>query len=156
MLLRYVYTSVATHPFAVNPDLPRILSVGRRNNATLGISGFLLHGDGMFAQCLEGDGDAIAALTQRIDVDPAHGALRVLQIVTCSKRLFSDFDLGFHVPQSRDDRLQLSEVLRSGDFEAIFGQLLKGRDVALQLRDSKVTLLQSFRELPPQAADQVV
>lgn len=152
MLIRYVYTSAATHPFDVNPHLPRILKASLRNNAELGVTGFLLYGNGMFAQCLEGSGDAVAGLAQRIEDDSAHGALRVLQIIACRERLFAGSSMGFHVPDTREDRLHVQDVLKSGDVAAVLEMLQHGAKAAQRLNDPKVALFQSAERVQAQVA----
>ncbi|MBC7991782.1 MAG: BLUF domain-containing protein [Rhizobacter sp.] len=82
-LIRLVYASRSTFaPSAahqgLDPSVARILAKSRKNNATLGIVGGLLFGDGCFLQCLEGNADAVDALYERIKSDPRHRDVTVL------------------------------------------------------------------------------
>lgn len=134
MILTYLYTSFATNPVDLNPDLSRILSVARKRNPELGISGFLLYVDGVFAQCLEGSGEAVGMLAHRIEQDPAHSSVTVLRAATVQDRLFSTWDMGFYMPTSLTDRRAMARVLRSGDADQVMALLETAEDKARGIR----------------------
>lgn len=131
MLFTYVYTSLATEPSELNPDLVRILRASRRRNPGLGITGVLLYVDGIFAQCIEGPADVVAGLAHRIETDPAHGFIDVLRAQACSARCFADWDMGFHSPCRADDKRSMAKILRSRDRSAIMGLLHRVSEGAL-------------------------
>lgn len=136
MLFTYVYTSMAVDPVQLNPDLPRILRASRSRNPTLGITGFLLYVDGIFAQCIEGPADAVAGLADRIERDPAHGFIDVVRAHACSGRRFADWDMGFHAPHRPDDKREMLKILRSRDRTDITQLLYRVRDATREVEQS--------------------
>lgn len=72
-----------------------ILASSVRRNDEVGITGFLLHGHGLFMQVLEGETAAVDATMQRILADVRHSELRVLEHGPISRREFSDWAMGF-------------------------------------------------------------
>lgn len=72
-----------------------ILASSVRHNDEAGITGFLLHGHGLFMQVLEGEAAAVEATMQRILADTRHSQLRVLEHGPISRREFSDWAMGF-------------------------------------------------------------
>jgi hypothetical protein len=72
-----------------------ILASSVRHNDAAGITGFLLHGHGLFMQVLEGEVAAVDATMQRILADTRHSQLRVLEQGPISRREFSDWAMGF-------------------------------------------------------------
>lgn len=76
MIEQVVYSSTATH--AVDAAaLDDILAVSRTRNAAAGITGVLIYADDLFLQVLEGPGEAVAALIDRIAADPRHRDMTV-------------------------------------------------------------------------------
>ena len=70
-MLQVIYASAATR--LLNKDeLRSLLTVARRNNTELGVSGMLLHDAGSFLQVLEGPPEAVTMLMARIESDPRH------------------------------------------------------------------------------------
>lgn len=75
--------------------LRAILAASVRHNDAAGITGFLLHGHGLFMQVLEGDAMAVDCTMQRILADPRHAQLQVLEHGPIHRREFSDWAMGF-------------------------------------------------------------
>ncbi len=76
MLSQYLYISTA-------PTLPReevddILDTSARNNPARGITGLLLFNGRNFLQLLEGEEGEVSALMERINGDPRHSGVSVL------------------------------------------------------------------------------
>lgn len=81
--LRLTYVSRATFPpvregAAFHPEVGRILVQSRRNNAQRRLAGGLYFADGCFFQVLEGRREDVEALYQRLQDDPRHQDLKVL------------------------------------------------------------------------------
>jgi hypothetical protein len=87
-------------------QLGEILSVARRNNAQLGVTGILLYHQGSFMQVLEGAEDALSTLFERICRDPRHTRIVKLRERAITTRGFGAWSMGF---VSLDSRL-LSEL----------------------------------------------
>jgi hypothetical protein len=79
-MLQLIYISTAT-PAMREPELTRILSASRRNNARDGISGLLFFNGRRFLQALEGPAAVVETAIARIKADDRHAA-----VVTLSRR----------------------------------------------------------------------
>jgi hypothetical protein len=93
-LVHTVYVSHA-RPGLDTAALCAILAASVRHNDAAGITGFLLHGHGLFMQVLEGDGPAVDTTMQRILADTRHSRLQVLEHGPVARREFSDWAMGF-------------------------------------------------------------
>ena len=82
-------------PEAVAADIREILAVSRVNNARDEVTGGLLFSEGCFAQVLEGPLDAVEAAFERIQCDPRHCEVVVLQSGPVAKRDFPNWSMAF-------------------------------------------------------------
>ena len=109
-LFRLVYGSSN----AVGDQNPRaeigdILAKSRANNARCGVTGALLYSDGCFAQALEGPVAAVHETFERIQCDPRHKNVVVLQAGPATGRLFGAWSMtlaGGHGHALADVRLR--------------------------------------------------
>lgn len=72
-------------------DTAGIFAVSRVNNARDGLTGALLHKEGLFAQILEGPLPVVERTFERIQCDPRHDNVVVLQFAEVGGRTFSDW-----------------------------------------------------------------
>lgn len=101
-----VYVSHAVGDLSV-AELERILEVSRRNNARDGITGALLHLDGDFMQCLEGEETMVREAYARIEHDPRHAGAIVLLDEPITGRAFPTWSMA-HLRPTRSELLALS------------------------------------------------
>ncbi|MBV9736352.1 MAG: BLUF domain-containing protein [Acidisphaera sp.] len=97
-LHRIVYCSrnaLAGSAASVSGEIRDILALSRANNRRDGITGALLYSGGVFAQVLEGRLDAIEGAFERIQRDPRHRDVTVLQIAPAGPRGFPDWSMAF-------------------------------------------------------------
>lgn len=146
MLQRVVYVSAAVSLMGAD-EIDGILQVSRRNNARLGVTGLLLYHDGSFFQVLEGPGEGVEGLYQRIARDRRHrGIIRMLS-GPAQTRAFPEWLMGF-VPMAslgadqQRGALSLIELAR-GDRPAP-GAGPADRSVEALMR----SFLRGFRDLP--------
>ncbi|MCQ8896787.1 BLUF domain-containing protein [Limnobacter humi] len=92
-MIRLLYFSQAK-PHANSALLDDILRTSRKNNATLDITGVLVHGGGMFMQVLEGPEAVVLRLYVKILDDKRHTDSRVIHITPTSTRLFPNWTMG--------------------------------------------------------------
>ncbi len=90
-LYRLVYCSRSTLESACGNDLTQILAVSRGNNARFNVTGALLFSAGCFAQVLEGPLAAIERTFERIQRDPRHADITVLQVERSPVRSFGEW-----------------------------------------------------------------
>lgn len=93
-LIHIIYSSAATTPFG-HDELLTLLGKSRSKNASLNISGMLLHIDGSFLQVIEGREVDIDELFEKIAVDPRHGNIVKIVRESIPKRAFEDWSMGF-------------------------------------------------------------
>lgn len=87
-----IYVSRATQPLtpAALHDLQR---QSREANRSAGISGCLVHQDGLFMQMLEGRRETLFALLDRIKADPRHGDFKLVIEGPATRRVFRDWGM---------------------------------------------------------------
>jgi len=101
MLARLVYASKA-RGFR-RADLNDILQVSRPCNERAGITGALCVLDGVYMQYLEGQEAEVEALYRRIEVDPRHEEVTVLDRTFIATRVFPDWAMAL---LSSDERIK--------------------------------------------------
>lgn len=89
-LYRIVYCSRNTTETGPE-EFGRILAVSRANNARDDVTGALLFSNGSFAQVLEGPLAALERTFERIQCDPRHAGVTVLQFGPIEGRVFADW-----------------------------------------------------------------
>ncbi len=89
-----VYASSAAYLFSPS-ELTDLLTVSRRNNTSLGVTGLLLYKDGNFMQVLEGERETIESLYQKIEADRRHHGCLLLLKGETEKRQFADWAMAF-------------------------------------------------------------
>ncbi len=93
-LVAVVYVSSATKHLEEN-EILEILSVARRNNQELDITGMLLYRDGNFLQVLEGPASAVESLIQKIKRDHRHQGIILMSRKNIDERQFGDWTMAF-------------------------------------------------------------
>jgi len=130
-----VYCSVAIRPFG-SKDIVDLLTLSRKNNEKLGITGMLLYIDETFFQVLEGDEESLHNLYKKIERDDRHTKVVKLIEEQINKRTFSRWSMGY----AKATRAELATIPELNDFfmrGSCFNELERGR--------AKV-LLEAFRE----------
>ena len=147
-LIRITYVSeaaIARAPDDAGEALARevegILAISRRNNAGVGVTGALIFNRTTFGQVLEGPEAAVEETFARIEADPRHRDVEVLDLRTVETRAFGDWSMGFvgrratsERPGIEDHRTTLNLARMGGD--EVFGTLHRialGRDMALRV-----------------------
>ena len=107
-LYRLIYTSRNLLPGdedAQAAAVAGILALSKRNNARVGVTGALLFNAGSFAQVLEGSRLAVEATFERIQRDPRHSDVSVLQCEPVGERGFPNWSMAFVGHSSRGKAL---------------------------------------------------
>ena len=94
-LIQLIYCSTATHEMG-EAELLELLQQSRKRNAELKLTGMLLYGGGVFMQVLEGLPAAVDMLYQKIERDPRHHSMFLLERENITERSFPDWSMGFH------------------------------------------------------------
>lgn len=140
-LVRIVYLSHAVPGLDPDAIIGDILDVSRRNNARAGVTGALIYNRGSFGQVLEGPEAAVEDTFGRIEADPRHAEIQVLDLKTIDARAFGDWSMGFvgrpsSMPSGEAEarRTTLDLATMGGDeMFATLHRIALGRDLALRL-----------------------
>jgi hypothetical protein len=89
-----LYASTA-RPDLSRTDIDAIVVTAKRANSELGITGVLAFDGKGFAQILEGEGDTIRTLYQKIERDPRHSGCVLLAFSEIPQRRFNDWSMGY-------------------------------------------------------------
>lgn len=106
---RLVYVSAARDDMTP-AKLDEILTVARRNNLAVKVTGLLLFHDGSFFQVLEGQPAMVEAIFSAIERDTRHSRILVMQKKTSNERCFPDWSMGYVRPQDMQSDQQQSLV----------------------------------------------
>ena len=77
-LIQLIYVSSATKEMSEN-ELASILKSSAKNNEEREITGMLLYGQGRFIQVLEGESIEVEVLMSRINADPRHSFITIIE-----------------------------------------------------------------------------
>lgn len=92
MLVRLLYASRAVD--SSTDAIGGILAHSRQYNPTLGITGILCYGGGVFLQAIEGGRMAVSELYGHIQKDPRHKDVVLLDYEEISERRFGGWSMG--------------------------------------------------------------
>lgn len=129
-LYRVVYCSrsqLTGDPARARAELQHILTASRRNNAPAALTGALLFANGNFAQALEGPRALVEARFERIQGDPRHHDVTVLEFSPVATREFPDWSMAF----AGDPAEQAQDPLAFVVFEGAFARRPAGSGAAV-------------------------
>jgi Sensors of blue-light using FAD len=100
-MFQLIYSSVARSDFSPL-DLKHMLLRARLANKELKLTGMLLYHSRTFLQALEGDEAIVRRLFSRIERDPRHHQVSVVDASTLfgDRRSFGDWSMGFSAPDN--------------------------------------------------------
>lgn len=84
-LVYYTANRISTESETFQREVEQILAKSRRNNKLVGLTGALMFSAGYFGQVLEGSQAAIEATFERIQQDPRHGDVSLLEFAAASE-----------------------------------------------------------------------
>ncbi len=111
-------------------ELSQILGTARANNSRHGVTGALLFNSGFFAQVLEGPQAAIERVFERIQCDPRHAEVTVLESGNTEERSFPEWSMAHVRPPSEAEASGIASTLD----HALLNPATAGRDVLDLLR----------------------
>ena len=141
MLVRLIYASTASA--LINHDLiEEILEASRKNNLAHGITGVLCYSDHMFVRALEGGREQINFLYGRLQQDPRHTRLTLLDYSEIEARLYP----GWTMSKIRLDRVNLSLLLKYSATASLNPYAVSGKTTVALLEELAATGCFSSRE----------
>jgi blue light- and temperature-responsive anti-repressor len=141
--LAYVSQSSARPDRTPHADLRDILATSRARNRLAGITGALTLGGGTFGQILEGPPDAVEAAFERIERDPRHRDVVLLDLAPIAARSFGGRAMAFVAPCGLT---RLDEVAQPGGFTAA---VRAGERLHALLCEQLRTRRKALRDAPP-------
>jgi hypothetical protein len=93
MLSHLIYIS-SRRPNCTEPEIEKILTSCKHNNAALDITGVLLYSDSQFVQYLEGDYKQIITLYDKIKLDSRHKNAVLISSSQIRERAFPSWQMG--------------------------------------------------------------
>lgn len=93
-LIRLIYVSSSHHDLETE-ELDRILASSVRHNSPQAVTGMLLYARGSFMQVLEGEERAVEETFARVEKDPRHTAIVVIERAPIAEREFERWSMGF-------------------------------------------------------------
>ena len=94
----------------------QILAASQRNNTAVNVTGALMFNAGAFAQVLEGPQQGVESTFERIQCDPRHGDVTVLQCGPVESRSFTNWSMAF-VGQSAMGRTRWEGIASASGFD---------------------------------------
>ncbi len=113
-LYKIVYCSknyVAGTPGDWDSEILQILSTARANNSSQSVTGALLFSSGYFAQVLEGPQASIERIFEKIQRDPRHGEVTVLESGAAPERTFPEWSMAHALPPSDSEAPAVAAAL---------------------------------------------
>ncbi len=93
MLVRLLYASTLKSPF--DPAvIESILAQSRSHNPAMGVTGILVHSDGIFLQAIEGGRKQVSQLYGHISSDPRHTDVVLLHYEEITERRYGGWTMG--------------------------------------------------------------
>ncbi|WP_454760693.1 BLUF domain-containing protein [Caulobacter segnis] len=108
-LRRLIYASRFTGEGDFGEVVRTIVAASIQNNRLVDVTGFLLAGEGLFLQWLEGPATAVEETYARIARDRRHAGLATIADCPAERRWFRDWNMGQHRMGVADQAL-LAEV----------------------------------------------
>ncbi|MDM9649121.1 BLUF domain-containing protein [Rhizobium sp. S163] len=89
MIYRLVYYSRNPESELGHNEIDAILRISQRNNEEAGVTGALMFDEGFFAQVLEGSQAAVEETFERIQMDPRHCDVQIVDFAPVLNRTFA-------------------------------------------------------------------
>ena len=117
LLFNLVYASTVTDGVS-STDVDDIISASHRNNSSMGITGILVLGSGIFFQWIEGPKEEVMSLMELIETDRRHKLMTVLSTdEEIRERIFPSWDMELvdadHIQEVLQDALETARDDRS-------------------------------------------
>ena len=122
MLVRLIYASRAREPLSAEA-LSAMMKSARDHNAAAGITGVLVHSEGIFLQLLEGGRNAVNAVYNRVTQDERHHDVVLLSYDEVAERRFAGWAMG----QANLSRLNPGILLKYSERAVLDPYALSGR-----------------------------
>ena len=117
LLFNLVYASTVSDGVS-SADIDDIISASHRNNSSVGITGILVLGSGIFFQWIEGPKEEVMSLVKLIETDRRHELMTVLSTdEEIRERIFPSWDMELvdadHIQEVLQDALETARDDRS-------------------------------------------
>lgn len=124
-LIHLIYSSAANHDFS-EKELEDLLTIARKNNAAIDVTGMLLYTDRSFFQILEGESETVMQLYAHIAKDKRHSQVVIIIKEPLARRAFGEWSMGYAAVKAEE----IGNIVGLNDFfmqASCFGSLDQGR-----------------------------
>ena len=118
-LYRLIYLSnneITGDATIIQQEIRQILTISRQRNAEVGITGALMFNKNCFAQVLKGPHDQLQETFERIQCDPRHSNVIILNFESMQTRHFSQWSMAY-VSQEAADSAQFARIQKDSGFD---------------------------------------
>ena len=112
-------------------DIQKILTSSRTNNGREGVTGALLYNQGNFAQVLEGPLARVGQIFERIQCDPRHSEVTVVESAPVDGRNFPEWSMAF----AGNDKSDLQPLAKAAFSAAFAGSAGAGTQILALLQE---------------------
>jgi hypothetical protein len=127
-VFQLLYVSQATANPITNELVQDILSIARKENRKVNVTGLLIARGEYFFQVLEGDETSVNKLFLKIEKDKRHKNVQVLVRILNGKRIFTNWSMGF---LQDDQNASIEALIPFIEQKAIQGK--KNQETVLQI-----------------------
>jgi len=122
-------------------DVAAILQISRERNTSADVTGLLICTESLFAQALEGPMDDVLETLERIQHDPRHRNVALLEREEIDQRYFADWSMGF----TQVDDFELAQKVTGGE-------MMSPDDLFPYFRENKNSMKTLMRNVTRDAA----
>ena len=118
-LYRLIYLShneICGDGNTIREEIEQILATSRQNNRAANITGALMFNNNCFAQVLEGTHHQIQLTFERIQCDPRHSNVAILDFDLTPARRFNEWSMAY-VGENSDTRQAFEQIQKTSAFD---------------------------------------
>lgn len=115
-LIYLSHSEICGNDSTIREEIEQILAISRQNNRAANITGALMFNRNCFAQVLEGTHHQIQQTFERIQCDPRHSNVAILDFDLTPARRFSEWFMAY-VGENSDTRQAFEQIQKTPAFD---------------------------------------
>ena len=114
-MYQLTYSSISSDGLRLE-DLNNILEEAKAKNASMNISGCLIHHNETFVQILEGNKQHVLEIFEKIKNDNRHHTIKLLWDNSIDQRYFVEWNMAFYRPKDNDSQSFVENILMLSEY----------------------------------------
>ena len=114
-MYQLTYSSISSDGLRLE-DLNNILEEAKAKNASMNISGCLIHHNETFVQILEGNKQHVLEIFEKIKNDSRHHTIKLLWDNSIDQRYFVEWNMAFYRPKDNDSQSFVENILMLSEY----------------------------------------